>query len=70
MIRAMCFHIPLRSPVVPALLSGGKYSSGVGFPFDCTDGFPSKQFSAKDAATGPREESQFSKSLLLICHAI
>ena len=63
--------IPNRERREKALiLSGGKYSSGVGFPFDCTDGFPSKQFSAKDAATGPREESQFSKSLLLICHAI
>jgi hypothetical protein len=52
------------------ILSGGKYSSGVWFPLDCTDGFPSEELAAKDAASGPCEESQFSKSLLLICHAI
>jgi hypothetical protein len=52
------------------ILSGGKYSAGVGFPFDGTDTFPSNELSSKDAASGPCEERHFSKSLLLMCHVI
>ena len=42
------------------ILSGGKYSSGVGFPLDCTDAFPSEELSSKDAASGSCEERHFS----------
>ena len=42
------------------ILSGGKYSSGVGFPLNCTDAFPSEELPAKDASSGACEERHFS----------
>ena len=42
------------------ILSGGKYSSWVGFKFDGADAFPSEQLSSKDATSGPCEERHFS----------
>ena len=42
------------------ILSGGKYSSGIGLPLDCTDAFPSEDLSAKDATSCACEERHFS----------
>jgi hypothetical protein len=42
------------------ILSSGKYSGGIGFPFDGADGAPSEQLSAKDTASGPCEKREFS----------
>jgi hypothetical protein len=42
------------------ILSAGKYSGGVWFPFDSADGSPSKQLSAKDTPSGPCKEREFS----------
>jgi hypothetical protein len=37
------------------ILSGGKYASCVGFPFDCADGSPSEQLSGKYSAASACE---------------
>jgi hypothetical protein len=42
------------------ILPSGKYSGGIGFPFDGADGSPSKQLSAKDTPSGPCEKCEFS----------
>ena len=42
------------------ILSGGKYSSWVGFPLNCTDAFPSKELASKDATSCACEERHFS----------
>jgi len=42
------------------ILSGGKYSSGVGFPLDCADAFPSEELPSKDATSSACEERHFS----------
>jgi hypothetical protein len=41
------------------ILSSGKYSGGIWFPFDGADGAPSEQLSAKDTPSGPCEECEF-----------
>jgi len=48
------------------ILSGGKYSSGIGFPFDGTDGFPSEQLAPKYSSTSAREKCQLIHVLLLV----
>jgi hypothetical protein len=48
--------IPNRERREKALiLSGGKYSSGIGFPFDGADCVPSEEFAAKYSATSACE---------------
>ena len=42
------------------ILSGCKYSSGVGFPFDGAYAFPSEELSPKDATSSACEERHFS----------
>jgi hypothetical protein len=40
------------------ILSGAQYACWVGFPFDCTDCSPSKEFAAKYSSTSACEKSQ------------
>jgi hypothetical protein len=42
------------------ILSAGKYSGGVGFPFDGADGSPSEEVPAKDTPSGTGKEREFS----------
>jgi hypothetical protein len=47
------------------ILSGGKYASCVGFPFDGTDRSPSEQLSGKYSATSPGKERKLSQCLII-----